>query len=130
MTRLSPFARQISAFLIVGTIAAIFHYGLLIGLKEGQGWDFIPATLAGFLGGALVSYLLNRRHTFTDSTRSHSQASWRFFVVASIGFGLTFIFGYLFVNRLGAPYLPAQMVTTCIVLVWNYLANRLWTFKI
>ena len=29
---------------------------------------------------------------------------------------------------LGAPYLPAQLVTTGIVLFWSFLANRVWTF--
>jgi putative flippase GtrA len=30
---------------------------------------------------------------------------------------------------LGAPYLPAQLVTTGIVLVWSFLANKMWTFR-
>jgi putative flippase GtrA len=36
---------------------------------------------------------------------------------------------HLFVDRLGAPYLPAQLVTTGLVLVWSFLANKVWTFR-
>jgi putative flippase GtrA len=35
---------------------------------------------------------------------------------------------HLFTDRLGAPYLPAQLVTTGIVLFWSFVANKVWTF--
>lgn len=120
-------SRQFSAFVAVGLVAAVVHYGLLVGLVEGLGWAAVPATLAGYVAGGIVSYLLNRRHTYV-SDRPHEEAGWRFAVVAGVGFGLTALFMHLFVDRLGAPYLPAQLVTTGIVLVWSFVANRLWTF--
>ena len=120
-------SRQFSAFVAVGLVAAIVHYGLLIGFVEGLGWGAVPATLAGYVAGGIVSYLLNRRHTYA-SDRPHGEAGWRFAVVAGVGFGLTALFMHLFVDRFGAPYLPAQLVTTGIVLLWSFAANRIWTF--
>jgi putative flippase GtrA len=35
----------------------------------------------------------------------------------------------LFVRAFGAPYLPAQVATTAIVLVWSFVAHKLWTFR-
>ena len=35
----------------------------------------------------------------------------------------------LLVERWHAPYLPAQIVTTGLVMVWTFAANRLWTFR-
>jgi putative flippase GtrA len=35
---------------------------------------------------------------------------------------------HLFTTVLGGPYLPAQLVTTGIVLIWSFIANKLWTF--
>jgi putative flippase GtrA len=32
------------------------------------------------------------------------------------------------VDRLGLPYLPAQLVTTGLVMGWSFLAHKLWTF--
>ena len=119
--------RQMSAFVIVGLIAAVAHYGSLIGLVELVGWPPVPATLVGFVLGGATSYVLNRRHTFV-SERAHSEAVWRFVLVALVGFLLTWALMSVFVNRLGAPYLPAQLVTTGIVLIWSFLANKLWTF--
>ena len=124
---LQRLARQFAAFFGVGVAAAVVHYGLLIGLVEGGGFDPVPATLAGYVAGGLVSYVLNRRHTY-ESSRPHREATWRFAVVAFIGFLLTWGFMQLFVAWLGAPYIPAQLVTTGIVMLWSFLAHKAWTF--
>lgn len=120
--------RQVGAFAGVGMFAAIVHYGVLVGLVEGGGVRPVPATLAGYVAGGVVSYGLNRRHTYA-STRPHGEATWRFTVVALVGFGLTWAAMHGLTGRLGLPYLPAQVLTTALVLVWSFLAHKLWTFR-
>jgi putative flippase GtrA len=119
--------RQMMSFGAVGLVAALVHYGVLIGFVEAGGADPVPATLLGYVAGGLVSYVLNRSLTYA-SDRPHAEAGWRFAVVAGIGFALTGGFMHVFTGWLGAPYLPAQLVTTGIVLVWSFLAHKLWTF--
>ena len=119
--------RQMSAFVIVGLAAAAVHYGALISLVEIFAWRAVPATLVGYIVGGVTSYVLNRRHTF-DSDRAHAEAIWRFAAVAGSGFLMTWGAMSVFVDRLGAPYLPAQVLTTGLVLFWSFLANKLWTF--
>jgi len=119
--------RQFAAFAGVGLMAAVPHYGLLIGLVEWGGWQPVPATLVGYGVGGLLSYMLNRRHVFA-SERPHHEASWRFAGVAGIGFCLTYGLMHLLVDRLQLPYLAAQIATTGMVLGWSFLANRIWTF--
>ncbi len=119
--------RQIVAFAGVGVVAAVIHYGLLIGLVELGGWRAVPATLVGYVGGGIVSYWLNRTHTYR-SDRPHEEAGWRFAAVAAVGFVLTYGAMHLLVERLHAPYLPAQVATTLAVLVWSFLAHKYWSF--
>jgi len=123
-----PISRQFLMFVAVGLAAAAVHYGVLIALVEL--WDArpVPATLAGYVAGGVVSYALNRRHTY-ESDRPHEEAGWRFAVVASVGFVLTSIFMYLLHDVAGLHYLLAQVFTTGVVLVWSFLAHRLWTFS-
>jgi putative flippase GtrA len=121
-------SRQMTAFAGVGVLTAVAHYGVLIGLVEAGGFDPVPATLLGYVAGGVLSYTLNRRVTYA-SDRPHSETGWRFAVVAGIGFVLTGSFMHVFTNWLGAPYLPAQIVTTGVVLFWSFLAHKLWTFR-
>ncbi len=119
--------RQFSAFALVGIFAAVAHYGTLIGLVEAFRIAAVPAALAGYVAGGLVSYVLSRTHVFSTQ-RNHLDAGWRFVVVAGIGFCLTWISMHLMVDRFALPYLPAQIATTGIVMVWSFLAHRFWTF--
>jgi putative flippase GtrA len=118
---------QFRRFFGVGIAAAIVHYGLLVALVEVLLWHNIPATLVGYVGGGLVSYVLNRRFTY-QSERSHREAGWRFGVVAFVGFCLTGALMFVFNSWLGMPYLLAQVLITAIVLAWSFVAHKIWTF--
>ena len=120
-------SRQFAVFSGVGVVAAVVHYGLLIALVEIARWGPVPATLAGYVAGGVVSYALNRRLTYA-SDRPHAEATWRFAAVAAVGFLLTGLLMHVFTGWLAAPYLPAQLVTTGIVLFWSFVANSVWTF--
>lgn len=119
--------KQLSSFVGVGVLASLVHYALLVTLVEVGGLAPVPSALCGFTAGGIVSYHLNRRHTFV-SNRPHEQAVWRFALVASIAFVLTYL-AMRFLHETGhIPYLPAQVITTLVVMIWTFGANRLWTF--
>jgi putative flippase GtrA len=120
-------AQQFSRFFGVGVVAAMVHYATLIGLVELAGVAPVPATLAGYVAGGIVSYGLNRRHTY-ETERSHFAAGWRFALVAGVGFLFTWGLMHAFVERFGWPYLPAQILTTGVVLLWSFSAHKLFTF--
>lgn len=119
--------RQLASYASVGVVATLAHYAVLLTLVEGAGWRPVPATLHGYVVGGVVSYLLNRRHTFV-SDRSHANAGWRFALVAFAGFCVTFAIMRLFVDICGAPYLPAQVATTVLVMFMTFAINKAWTF--
>lgn len=111
----------------MGLTATAAHYCVLVILVQLFAIDPVPATLVGFTIGGVLSYSLNRKHTFA-SIRPHGEAVWRFFVVASVAFALTFIFMRTMVDRWHWPYLFAQVITTGLVMIWTFGANRFWTF--
>lgn len=118
---------QFARYAGVGAVATAIHYALLVGLVESGGAAPLPATLAGYVAGGLVSYALNRRLTFVGG-RPHREAAWRFALVAAGGLAWTGLLMALLAGRLGVPYLPAQAAATLAVLAWGFLANRLWSF--
>lgn len=127
-TRLRHVARQFVAFFGVGVVAAIVHYGLLVGLVEIFFYDPVSATLAGYVAGGLVSYVLNRLYTY-EAERGHLEAGWRFALVAGIGFGMTWLLMAFFTRWLGWHYFLSQVATTGIVLVWSFAAHKYWSFR-
>ncbi|UEM22661.1 GtrA family protein [Skermanella mucosa] len=118
---------QFSQFALVGCAAAIGHYGLLIVLSEGFGVPPVPASGAGFILGAAISYALNYRYVFR-SDQSHAPTAFKFLTVATLGLCLNSAIMALLTAGAGLHYLLAQMSATVTVMVWSYAGNRCWTF--
>jgi putative flippase GtrA len=81
----------------------------------------------GFSGGAMVNYFLNYYVTF-KSTKSHHEAMIKFSIVAVIGLILNTLMMALAIEVFALYYLLAQVISTGLVLFWNFIGNRLWTF--
>lgn len=122
-------------FLTVGVSGTLVDFGLLTLLKL-AGWATLPANILSYSLGILNNYTWNRRWTFADRQRKPwAQQLVQFAAVSLVGLGLN----TLLVVWLEAPlrdlfqgadwsYLPAKALATAAVLLWNYVANRLWTF--
>jgi putative flippase GtrA len=121
-------ARQFAGFSAAGVAAAVVQYSLLIALVEADVSNPVQANLVAYTVGGAVNYYLNYRFTFR-SNRAHTEAAWRFAVVAGFGFLFTGLFTYLFNVVSGVPYIPAAIMTSAVVLFWHFFANRLWTFR-
>ena len=128
LARVPALVRQLRSFVGVGVVATVLHYGVLVGLVQLGGVPPVTAALCGFAAGGVLSYRLNRRHTF-GSERPHEEAIWRFTLVAGVAFGLTYALMRLLVEDWLIPYLPAQVVTSGLVMIWTFAANKLWTFR-
>jgi putative flippase GtrA len=119
--------RQFIQFAIVGCAAAVGHYGVLIVLSEWAGASPVPASGAGFVVGAAISYALNYQFVFR-SDKDHAPTVAKFLTVAIVGLVLNSIIMALLTDRARLHYLPAQVTATVLVMVWSYLGNRCWTF--
>lgn len=120
--------REFGLFVVVGLVAAVGHYGTLVALAGGLRADPVLASALGFLVGGLISYVLNYHLTFR-ATRNHAAAVPMFFAVAGVGFLLNGAAMTLLTKLVGLHYLAAQVLTTALLLLWHFAANRLWTFR-
>jgi len=114
-------------FVIVGVIATLLQYGLLVVCVRACHLSATWGSAIGFAVSAFVNYALNYRYTFRSS-RTHRSASWRFVVVASSGLLVNVLLMQLLNARLGLHYLLAQVITTAVVLAWNFVGGAFWSF--
>lgn len=128
-TKMLELLRQFIRFAGVGSVSALGHFGTLILLVQGFGMAAVPASAAGALVGAWINYALNYRYTF-HSSKQHREAVLKFAVVAVIGLLLNTLFMWLGVAILELHYLLSQLLTTGLVFIWSFLANRHWTFHV
>ena len=120
--------RQFVGFAGVGVIGTAGHYATLIGLVQLAGLIPLLASTAGFVVGAIINYFLNYRFIFRSRKR-HIEALSKFLVVATAGLGLNTMAVWFGIDVIRWNYLVAQLAATAIVLVWNFSANKVWTFS-
>lgn len=119
---------QFCRFAAIGLIGTAVHYFVLITLVHLGEVAPILASGCGFVGGALTNYLLNYRYTF-NSRISHLIGLPKFLAVASAGLALNSLVMLAGLDAMNLHYLPAQIVATGVVLIWNFFGNRIWTFR-
>lgn len=118
---------QFVQFCAVGGVATLAQYVVLLALTILLKVEPVFASATGFVIGAVVSYALNRTWTFKCSKR-HIETLTKFMVSAFVGCALNTSLMWLGTSCAGIQYMAAQVGATGIVLIWNFLINRYWTF--
>ena len=111
----------------IGAIGTIGHYTVLIVLVQFWAVDPVFASSFGFIVGAIINYILNYHFTF-QSDKQHSEALTKFLIVATIGAGINGFIMYIGVENTRINYLVIQIFATLVVLIWNFVVNKVWTF--
>jgi putative flippase GtrA len=117
--------KQFSCFFIVGALSALIQFSILISFVEFFFIKPIFASMIGYIAGALINYILNHYLTFRSSL-SHKQALIRF-TLNSI-FGLILNFLLMKILLIHYPYILSQILASGVILFWNFLVHRYWTF--
>lgn len=118
---------QFASYAFAGAIGTAVHYLVLLVSVQVFMFHAVLASIEGSIAGAIVNYLLNYHWVFR-SKRRHAEAVTKFLIIASAGLVLNAAIMYLMVTMAGIHYLLSQVTATGIVLLWNFLGNRLWTF--
>lgn len=124
-----PALRQFIKFSMVGVSNTTVDFVLFTLLTRVVGLHYLGANVFSFSVAATWSYFANRTWTFRDrSARIRSQFP-KFALVSGVGLFLTSGLLFLFVDILHVYDLLAKALAIGIVLFWNFLVNRYWTFR-
>lgn len=119
---------QISGFAVVGACATLVQYGLMALLIGQMRQEVVLASTISYALSALFNYALNRRFVFRSQSR-HSDALPKFAVTALLGLALNAAFMYLFSRIFTVHWFVIQAITTCIVMISNFLLSKFWVFQ-
>lgn len=117
---------EVFRFLITGGLSFVVDYGILIGLTTGLSVNYLISSAISFTVSVIVNYYLCVLWVFDGADKSNDKKVVIMFVGSSV-IGLIFnqILMYLFVSILGIFYMVAKIITTAIVMVWNYVMKKM-----
>ncbi len=90
----------------------------------------VPATILSFLLAVANNYLINKTWTFKNKSKNNRKLFVKFLIVSIGGLLLTLLCMHVLVRILGIWYMFSKAITSLAVLTWNFLANKLWTFRL
>ena len=121
--------RQFIKFGLVGVSSTAIDWGVFYSLNHFFSVYYLIAKAISFVVSVINSYYWNRRWTFRSQNQRKMHEFGKFLVVSSVGLGLNTYIMYLAVSIFGLRYIYGLILATTIVVFWNFLANKFWTFK-
>ena len=119
---------QLAKFCAVGAIGYVVNLAVFATLVREADMHYIPAAVCSFLVAVTNNYLWNRLWTFRHQRGHIAYQGLRFLLVSTIALGVNLAFLAILV-ALGMPKIPAQAIAIALVTPWNFVANKLWSFR-
>jgi putative flippase GtrA len=121
--------RQFIRYFISGSTALVVHLGVLALLVELFATNETMASGAGFVVAVMVNYTIQHTWVFEAEGR-HKEHLPRYVVVTLLTFALNLGLFWVAVNVAQVWYPVAQVFTTGVVFILNFVINRQFTFKV
>ncbi len=118
---------QFMKFGVVGVIAFIIDYGVMIFLTEVFGVPYLISTTVSFVVSVIFNYFASMRYVFERRDDMSRKREFIIFVVLSVcGLGINDLFMWLMVDFLFIDYRISKIVVTFIVAVWNFVTRKIF----
>ena len=119
---------QLAKFCVVGASGYVVNLAVFAALVHGADMHYIAAAVCSFLVAVTNNYTWNRLWTFRHQRGHFAYQGLRFLVVSTIALAANLAFLAILV-ALGVSKIPAQAVAIALVTPWNFIANKLWSFR-
>ena len=129
---------KILLYLFVGGTAALVEWGLfyvfITYVLNGIGLSLTAMTMLGtcmaFCLSTLYHYFLGNILVFNSGSKyKRGKELSLVFLVSIMGLAFNLLFMYIFVSLMGCNPMASKVLTSCIVVVWNYLSRKKWIFR-
>ena len=113
-------------YLVAGGLGFVIDYGMLALCYAVLSLHYLLSAMVGFVAGLIFVYISSNCWVFTKR-RLPDRAWLEFLIFAAIGIaglGLTVLFMWLFVDVCGIYPLIAKLLTTVLVLLWNFGSRK------
>ncbi|WP_289460751.1 GtrA family protein [Lactobacillus intestinalis] len=118
---------QILRFGIVGILAFIIDYGLMVFCTEILGIYYLWSSLISFTVSVIFNYIMSVKWVFSVENGKTQSQNLVFFVTFSIlGLGINQLLMWFGVEKLLISYMIVKLFATAVVMVFNYITRKIY----
>lgn len=114
---------QILRFLLVGVLAFLIDYGLLVFLKETVNLNLFLSTEIAFVLSTIVNYLFSVHFVFKVNRKNNNLIP--FLALSFAGLLLTEAIMFIGVEKIKINYLIVKIFATAVVMFFNFITRKM-----
>ena len=112
-------------FGVVGIIAFIIDYGLMVILTELAGINYLISATISFTVSVIFNYIASMRYVFEHKEGMSRKKEFAIFVVLSIaGLIINNLLMWVGTGIMGISYLITKIFATACVTIWNFVTRK------
>ena len=115
-------------FGMVGVINTLVNW-IIFFILNALGMYYILANIIAYILGTVNSYLWNTLWVFKYKDKASTETTIKFIILNLIGLGLNTGILYVLVDLCNLNKFIGLVTTTTIVMIINYIVNKLWVFS-
>ena len=115
-------------FGMVGVINTLVNW-IIFFILNALGMYYILANIIAYILGTVNSYLWNTLWVFKYKDKASTETTIKFIILNLIGLGLNTGILYVLVDLCNLNKFIGLVITTAIVMIINYIVNKLWVFS-
>ena len=119
--------QQIFKFGIVGGIAFVIDYVIMVIAKELIGLNVLISAALGFVVSVIFNYIASIKWVFDVNKEKDEKRNFILFIIFSIiGLILTEIIMWFGTDVVNISYLIVKIIATAIVMVFNFITRKIF----
>ena len=122
--------QQFLKYVLVGGAAFVIDYSLLYFLTEVMGFHYLVSNIFSFSSGLIFNYIVCIYWVFTDSKLGNRYLEFLFYgLIGIVGLGISELAMWIMAQGFALHYMVAKLISTAVVLVWNFVARKYLLFN-
>ncbi len=118
---------QIMKFGVVGVIAFVIDFGVMVFLTEVFSIDPVISATVSFIISVIFNYAASMRYVFSHREGMSRTREFVIFVVLSaIGLGINDLLIWAGTDLASFDYRLVKIIATAVVMVWNFVTRKIF----
>lgn len=118
---------QIMKFGVVGVIAFVIDFGVMVFLTEVFGIDPVISATVSFIISVIFNYAASMRYVFSHREGMSRTREFVIFVVLSaIGLGINDLLIWAGTDLASFDYRLVKIFATAVVMIWNFVTRKIF----
>ena len=120
---------QILKFGLVGGTAFVIDYVLLYFCTEFLHIHYLISSIISFTVSVIFNYILSIKWIFDVKKKQDVKDFVIFIILRVIGLGINSLIMYVMVEKFGVYYMLSKIVSTAVVMVYNFITRKIFVEK-